>query len=333
LDGSFLKQSATINAKLNQNMELSLVITLYNEEDNIEPLITRINNALQGIEYEVIMVDDGSKDSTAEKVRKYAGERIKLVRLLHNSGQTAAMSAGIEHAMGEVIALMDGDLQNDPEDIPAMLSYLTAGDWDVVAGRRKNRKDGFVLRKFPSKIANKIIRWLTGVMVLDYGCSLKLIKSDIAKNLGLYGELHRFIPVLAHLQGAKITNMDVRHHARIHGQSKYGIGRTSRVVSDLLLMVFFQKYFRRPMHLFGSTGFALFIVGLLVNLYLLVLKILGEEIWGRPLLIFGITMFLAGIQLISLGFLAEILMRTYYESQNKRIYRVKSIETFTGDHR
>lgn len=312
-------------------MELSLVITLFNEEDNIEPLIRRIDNALTGIDYEVIMVDDGSKDTTAEKVRQYAGGRVKLLRLLHNSGQTAAMSAGIEYAQGEVIALMDGDLQNDPEDIPGMLNFMVSGQWDVVAGRRKNRKDGFVLRKFPSKIANKIIRWLTGVMVLDYGCSLKLIKSDIAKNLGLYGELHRFIPVLAHLQGAKITNMDVRHHARIHGQSKYGIGRTSRVVSDLLLMVFFQKYFKRPMHLFGSTGFALFVIGLMVNLYLLVLKILGEEIWGRPLLIFGITMFLAGIQLISLGFMAEILMRTYFESQNKRIYRIKSVETFAGD--
>ncbi|MCC5930241.1 MAG: glycosyltransferase family 2 protein [Cyclobacteriaceae bacterium] len=309
-------------------MDLSLVITLYNEEDNIEPLINRINNALQGIDYEVIMVDDGSKDTTVDKVHKFAGERIKLIRLLNNYGQTAAMSAGIEHAQGEVIALMDGDLQNDPEDIPDMLRFMASEGWDVVAGRRKNRQDGFVLRKLPSKIANKIIRWLTGVMVLDYGCSLKLIKSDVAKNLGLYGELHRFIPVLAHLQGARITNKDVRHHPRIHGQSKYGIGRTSRVVSDLLLMVFFQKYFKRPMHLFGSTGFALFAVGLMVNLYLLVLKILGEEIWGRPLLIFGITMFLAGIQLISLGFLAEILMRTYFESQGKRIFRIKSIETF-----
>lgn len=308
-------------------MKLSLVITLYNEEENIQPLLAQITCALKNLEHEIILVDDGSVDKTVAEVKKHATDNVKLIVLQQNTGQTAAMSAGIDQATGDYIAIMDGDLQNDPSDIPAMIKKLREEHWDVVAGRRRGRQDGYLLRKFPSRIANFIIRWLTHVEVFDYGCSLKVMKSAVARNLGLYGELHRFIPVLAQLQGATITNMDVKHHPRIHGKSKYGIGRTSRVVSDLLLMIFFQKYAKRPMHLFGGLGFFTFAIGTLISLYLLVLKILGEEIWGRPLLLLGITMVLGGIQLITFGFIAEILMRTYFESQNKKIYSIREIYT------
>ncbi len=306
-------------------MKLSLVVTLYNEEDNIQPLIEKISDALKGIDYESILVDDGSTDKTVERIKKYATDQTKLVVLNQNYGQTSAMSAGIEVACGEYIVTMDGDLQNDPSDIPMMLDKIEKENWGVVAGRRKKRKDGFILRKFPSLIANSIIRMLTKVKVSDYGCSLKMMTKDVAKNLGLYGELHRFIPVLAQLQGASITNIDVKHFARTHGQSKYGIGRTSRVISDLLLMLFFQKFARRPMHLFGGLGFFTFSIGSLISLYLLVLKIMGQDIWGRPLLLLAITLILGGIQLVTFGIMFEILMRTYFESQNKKIYRIREI--------
>jgi len=312
-------------------MKLSLVITLYNEEENIKPLFEQIRQGLSGIEYEVILVDDGSKDKTVTEVKKYASDKFRLIILSQNFGQTAAMSAGIEQARGEYIVTMDGDLQNDPGDIPMMLEKMERENWGVIAGRRKKRKDGFVLRKLPSKIANLIIRIFTHVEVSDYGCSLKIIQSDIAKNLGLYGELHRFIPVLAQLQGANITNVDVRHHPRIHGKSKYGMGRTTRVISDLMLMVFFQKYARRPMHLFGTMGFFTFFIGSLISFYLLILKIMGEDIWGRPLLLLGITLILGGIQLVTFGIMSEILMRTYFESQNKKIYRIREIYTKEGE--
>jgi len=309
-------------------MKLSVVVTLYNEEENVKPLIQQINTALRGMEYEVVLVDDGSEDKTVDKVREYSNDHVKLVLLHKNYGQTAAMAAGIDYASGDYIVTMDGDLQNDPADIPAMMEYLEKENWDVVAGRRKNRKDGFILRKFPSLIANAVIRRLTNVKVSDYGCSLKIMKKDIAKNLQLYGELHRFIPVLAQLQGARITNLDVKHHPRIHGKSKYGIGRTSRVISDLLLMVFFQKYAKRPMHLFGGIGFLTFIAGFMICFYLLIVRLMGTDIWGRPLLLLGITLILGGIQMVTFGIMAEILMRTYFESQNKKIYRVK--EVFNG---
>jgi hypothetical protein len=200
-------------------------------------------------------------------------------------------------------------------------------DWDMVAGRRKNRKDGFFLRKLPSRIANYFIRNSTNVRISDYGCSLKIFKTDIAKNLGLYGELHRFIPVLAALQGATITEVDVAHHARTAGKSKYGMGRTFKVISDLFLMVFFLKYAQKPMHLFGTMGFITLLGGMGINIYMLVEKILGKEIWGRPLLLLGILLVLGGIQLITIGIIADIQMRTYYESQDKKTYSIRTIIT------
>ena len=305
--------------------ELSLVIPVMNEEDNIAPLLQAVSNALPDFDYEVILVDDGSTDATRRRIVEHADERTVLVELRKNYGQSTAMTAGIDHANGTYVALLDGDLQNDPTDIPFMLELLKREDWDVVAGNRKNRKDGMVLRKVPSKIANALIRRMTGVYIKDYGCTLKIFRKEIAEDLGLYGELHRFIPVLAKLQGARITQVDVKHHPRKFGKSKYGIGRTFRVLSDLVLMVFFRRYMQKPMHLFGTIGFISVGLGLLINAYLLVLKILGHDIWGKPILILGLIFLLGGVQLITIGILAEIAVRTYYESQNKKTYQVRKI--------
>jgi len=310
-------------------MKVSVVVSVYNEEDNVEPLIQQVHAALKDISYELILVDDGSKDKTVAKIKAASNAHTKLVIFRKNYGQSTAMMAGIDYATGEYIVTMDGDLQNDPADIPAMIQKLESDDWEVVAGRRANRKDGFILRKFPSKIANWIIRNSTDVRLSDYGCSLRIYKSEIAKNLGLYGELHRFIPVLAAAQGAKMTEVDVRHHARIHGESKYGINRTFKVIVDLLLMLFFQKYFRRPMHLFGGVGLLFFGMGLLINLYLLIIKIGGADIWGRPILILGAILLFAGIQFITVGISMELMMRTYFESQAKKTYVVR--EVFQGE--
>lgn len=308
---------------------LSVVITVFNEEDNIQPLLQATYAALTGIDYEVILVEDGSTDRTVAEVKKYANTRTKLVIFNRNYGQTTALAAGIDQATGQYIATMDGDLQNDPTDIPGMLQKAIDEEWDVVAGRRANRKDGFVLRKIPSKIANWIIRNSTNVHLKDYGCTLRVYKADIAQNMGLYGELHRFIPVLAKQQGAKMTEVDVKHHPRIHGTSKYGLSRTFKVMADLILMLFFQKYFQRPIHLFGGLGLLAFLLGGVINVYLLVLKIMGEDIWGRPILILGFMLILAGIQLITTGIIAEIIVRTYFESQDKKTYRIKSL--YTGE--
>ncbi len=305
--------------------ELSVVITVMNEEDNIQPLISEIRSALSGIDYEVVFVDDGSMDATRKRIKEMIDDRIMLVELRKNYGQSTAMAAGIDFSTGRYVALLDGDLQNDPSDIPMMLELLKAGDWDVVAGNRKNRKDGMFLRKIPSKIANALIRRMTKVYIQDYGCTLKVFKREIAEELGLYGELHRFIPVLASMQGARITQVDVKHHPRKFGQSKYGLGRTFRVMSDLVLMVFFRRYSQKPMHLFGTMGFISLFLGLLINLYLLILKIMGQDIWGKPILILGMILLLGGIQLITIGILAEVNMRTYYESTDKKTYQVRKI--------
>ncbi len=308
-------------------VKISLVIPVMNEKENIHPLLEQIHAALIGIDYEVILVDDGSSDGTPEEIRKHMDGHVRLVELMKNYGQSTAMAAGIDHAQGEYIVTLDGDLQNDPEDIPMLLDKIEHEPWDMIAGNRANRKDGFVLRKIPSKIANSMIRSLTGVHIKDYGCTLKIFKSQIAKNLGLYGELHRFIPVLAALQGARITQVDVKHHARQFGKSKYGIGRTFRVLSDLVLMLFFQKYLQKPMHIFGFLGFFIFFVGVLINIYLVILKILGQDIWGKPLLMLGVMLVVGGIQFITIGIVTEVLIRTYYESQNKKAYQIREVVT------
>lgn len=306
-------------------MKLSVVIPLMNEAESIKPLFEALSASLGDIDHEIILVDDGSTDSTVAEIGRFATPDTRLVVLNKNYGQTAAMSAGIGEAQGELIATMDGDLQNDPADIPMMIRLLETRGLDVVAGRRAGRKDGMLLRKIPSTLANALIRKLTNVHIRDYGCTLKVFKRDVARNLGLYGELHRFIPVLVQLYGAKMEEVDVRHHARKFGTSKYGIGRTLKVMSDLLFMIFFQKYAQRPMHLFGSLGFISLFIGISIDLYMVALKILGHDIGGRPLLTLGIIMTFIGIQLITTGFIAEFIMRTYYESQNKKPYIIREI--------
>ncbi len=305
--------------------KLSVVVTLLDEEDNVLPLITNIHNALNSEIYEIILVDDGSTDETLFRIKKLDDPKVKTVVLSKNYGQTAAIAAGLDMADGDYIITMDGDLQNDPSDIPLMLNTLEANGVDVVMGNRKNRKDGFLFRKVPSKLANMLIRKLTQVNVSDYGCTLKVFKKEIAKHLDLYGELHRFIPILAKLQGAKIVEVDVKHHPRIHGKTKYGLGRTFKVISDMLLMVFFQKYFRRPIHLFGPIGILSFLMGAGINIYLLIEKLMGNDIWGRPLLLLGVSLLLAGINFITFGLIAELIMRVYFESQSKKTYQIKEL--------
>ncbi len=304
---------------------LSVVISVFNEEENVALLTEQLTVALEGYDYEIIFVDDGSSDGTLKVLKTIRHPQLKIIELRKNYGQSLALMAGIDYAQGEYIATLDGDLQNDPSDIPAMLRLAQDGDWDLVAGIRAKRQDGFLLRKIPSVIANWIIRSSAGVKMKDYGCALKIFRSELAKDLGLYGELHRFIPVLAHLEGARITQMEVKHHPRRFGKSKYGLGRTFKVMSDLLLMLFLKSYLQRPMHLFGNVGVAMFLSGTAINLYLGVLKLLGHDIWGKPLLILGLMLFIGGIQLITVGIVVEIQMRTYFESQQKRPYKVRGV--------
>ena len=307
-------------------MKISVVVPLMNEEENIKFLIEEVDKALKDFDYELILVDDGSTDNTVEEIKKYMNDKTKLVILQRNYGQTSAMAAGIEVASGDLIVTIDGDLQNDPSDIPMMVEKLQKENVDVVAGIRQKRQDE-PFRKFLSKIANKIIRKITGVYITDYGCTLKVFKRDVAKNLGLYGELHRFIPVLASMQGAKIIEVPVKHHERKFGRSKYGFNRIFKVISDLMYLTFMQRFGQKPMHFFGTIGFILFSIGSLVDFYLFILKLFGESIGNRPLLTLGTVSIIAGIQLITTGFLAEIMIRTYYESQGKKPYKIREIIT------
>ncbi|WP_346857200.1 glycosyltransferase family 2 protein [uncultured Draconibacterium sp.] len=306
--------------------KLSLVICVWNEEENILPLADQIKQALNGYDFEAIFVDDGSTDNTRSEIKKINDDRFILVELKRNYGQSSALQAGIDQAEGEFIALIDGDLQNDPADVPMMLKMIEEEEWDMVAGVRANRKDGMFLRKVPSKIANYLIRRATGIYMKDLGCTLKIFTNETIKNIHIYGELHRYIPALVTLEGAtKITQVDVNHRSREFGTSKYGINRTTRVLSDLVLMVFFKKYLQRPMHFFGNIGIFTLAFGVLINFYLLVLKIMGNDIWGKPLLLLGILLVLGGIQFITTGIIAELQMRTYFESQQKKPYRVKRV--------
>ena len=308
--------------------QLSLIICVYNEELNIKPLTEQIKAALPDFDYEAIFVDDGSSDRTREEIRAINDDRFVLVELKRNYGQSSALQAGIDHAAGEHVVLLDGDLQNDPADIPMMLEMCKEGQWDMVAGVRANRKDGAFLRKIPSKIANYIIRESTGTQMRDLGCTLKVFTNEAIKDIHIYGELHRFIPVLLAFEGStRLTQVDVNHRAREFGKSKYNLSRTTRVFSDLLLMLFFKKYMQRPMHFFGGLGIITLGVGFLINAYLLVLKVLGQNIWGKPLLILGLLLVVAGIQFITIGIVAEMQMRTYFESQQKTPYRIKNVSS------
>ncbi len=313
-------------------IQLSIVITAYNEEENILPLMNEIEKVFgDNPEVEVIFVNDGSTDETSNEIGKINDPRVKMIELSKNFGQSAAMAAGIDYAKGEYIVTMDGDLQNDPSDISPMLTKLKEENLDLVVGIRTNRKDDFLTRKIPSRIANAIIRTTTKVKMQDYGCTLKVFRCHIAKSLELYGEMHRFIPILASIEGAKIGEMKVKHHSRRFGKSKYGINRTMKVISDLLLMLFRKKYMNKPMHLFGIAGLSLFSIGIIINIYLGVLKLAGNDVWGKPLLMLGFMMIFVGIQFITVGIISELLMRIYYESQKKKHYKVRKVSTASGD--
>jgi glycosyltransferase involved in cell wall biosynthesis len=298
----------------------------FNEEPNIKPLSEQIKKALAEIDFEAVFVDDGSSDGTRSEILNINDDRFLLVELKRNYGQSSALQAGIDQAEGEYVALIDGDMQNDPSDIPMMLQLMEEGEWDMVAGVRANRKDGMFLRKIPSKLANYMIRKSTGTKMKDLGCTLKIFTRETIKSIHIYGELHRFIPVLIALEGAtRITQVDVNHRPRTFGVSKYSLSRTTKVVSDLFLMLFFKKYLQRPMHFFGALGIITLGIGVIINFYMLVLKILGHDIWGKPLLLLGILLVMGGIQFVTIGIIAELQMRTYFESQQKKPYRVKRV--------
>lgn len=310
-------------------LALSVVVPIYNEVASIPHLVDAVATSLSAnqLSYEIICVDDGSQDGSTELLLELARSRpdLKAVILRRNYGQTAAMSAGFKHAQGRVIVMIDGDFQNDPADIPALLAKIEEG-YDLVSGWRKERQDAALTRLLPSKIANWLIGRVTGVKLHDYGCSLKAYRSELVADMNLYGELHRFLPALAYIEGARISEIPVRHHARRYGKSKYGLGRTFRVVMDLLTVFFMKKFLTRPMHVFGLFGLLSFGVGLFLGLYLTILKLgFGQSIGDRPLLILAVVLLLAGVQLFSFGLLAEVLMRTYHESQGRPIYRVREV--------
>ncbi len=310
-------------------LDLSIVVPIYNEEESVEALVIAIADSVAqtGLNYEIICVDDGSKDGSTQVLTNLASRRIdlKAVILRRNYGQTAAMAAGFESAAGKVIVTLDGDLQNDPADIPMLLAKLNEG-YDLVSGWRRNRQDAALTRLLPSKIANIIIAKVTGVVLHDYGCSLKAYRAELLADMNLYGELHRFLPALAYIEGARIAEVPVRHHARRFGQSKYGLGRTVRVVMDLMTVFFMKKFLTRPMHVFGLGGVISLTAGLGMGIYLTIVKLFfNQNIGDRPLLILAVLLILTGVQLFCFGLVTELLMRTYHESQRRPIYRIRNI--------
>jgi glycosyltransferase involved in cell wall biosynthesis len=311
-------------------LTVSIVVPMFNEQANVEPLVEQLGAVMDRSPrtIEVILVDDGSSDGTTAALVGIPERdpRFRVIEFRRNFGQTAAMSAGFDHARGEVIVAMDGDLQNDPADLESLLSKIERDGFDIVSGWRKDRKDALVTRKIPSWIANWIIGRITGVRLHDYGCSLKAYRAEVLKNVRLYGEMHRFIPALASWGGARITEVPVNHRPRTRGSSKYGIGRTIRVVLDLMTVKFLLTFSTRPLQVFGVWGLWLLGLGLLISGYLAGLKIFfGESLSDRPLLMLGVLMILMGVQLISMGLLAEITIRTYHESQAKPTYVVRAV--------
>jgi len=311
-------------------IELSVVIPIMNEAPNLVDLHREITASLEpwGRSYEVIIVDDGSTDDSFQTLSRIQASdaRWRIIRFRRNFGQTAAFSAGFAHAGGRFIATSDGDLQNDPKDIPAMVTRLESEDLDIVCGWRKDRKDTFISRRLPSIVANRIISASTGVRLHDYGCSLKVFRAEVVKPLKLYGEMHRFIPAIASEQGVRIAEVVVNHRARKHGTSKYGISRTIRVVLDLLTVKFLLSYSTRPVQIFGLIGLAMGFPGGVILAYLAAVKLFaGEAIGNRPLLLLGILLVFTGVQLLTLGLLAELQARTYHESQNKPTYVIREV--------
>lgn len=309
--------------------DVSVVLPIHDEVESLPLLLEAIASTFSSsqINYEIICVDDGSTDGSGDFLKKEAQIRtnLKAVILRRNYGQTAAMAAGFYYAVGKAIVTLDADLQNDPADIPMLLAKLDEG-YDLVSGWRQKRQDGAVNRLLPSKIANWLIRYTTSVNIHDYGCSLKAYRAELLADMNLYGELHRFLPALAYIEGARITEVPVRHHARRFGRSKYGIWRTFRVLMDLLTILFMKKFLTRPMHVFGLLGLISMVSGTAIGIYLTFVKLaLGEMIGNRPLLILAVLLLVTGVQLFCFGLLAELLMRTYHESQGRPIYRVREV--------
>jgi glycosyltransferase involved in cell wall biosynthesis len=315
--------------------ELSVVIPIHNEAESLEELHRELTATLGawGREYEIILVDDGSTDESFETLTRLQAvdPHLRVIRFRRNFGQTAAFAAGFDHARGRMIVTSDGDLQNDPRDIPGMVAALERGV-DIVCGWRKDRKDAFVSRRLPSMIANRVISWSTGVRLHDYGCSLKVFRADIVKPLRLYGEMHRFLPAIASEQGVTIFETPVRHRARRHGRSNYGIGRTVRVILDLLTVKFLLSYSTRPLQIFGLIGVTMGLAGATILGWLAGIRVMGmlglmadQSIGNRPALLFGILLVFTGVQLVTLGLLAELQSRTYHESQRKPTYAIREI--------
>jgi len=307
-------------------IDLSIVIPVYNEKQSIDSLYKDLESVLPelGKSYEVILIDDGSMDGTYDELLKahQKNKAYKIIKFRKNFGQTAAMKAGFDYSKGEVVITLDADLQNDPADIPEMLDKLNDG-YDIVSGWRKHRKDNTLIRNFPSAVANRIISTLTGVYLHDYGCTLKAYRKEVIKNLELYGEMHRYIPALASWMGVKIAEIPVRHHSRKFGKAKYGISKTIRVILDIMVVKFYSQ---KPIQVFGLIGLIAGAIGFIVTAYLTIMRIFfNQGLASRPLFTLSIFMILIGIQLITMGLLAELIMRTYHESQNKSIYVVKEI--------
>lgn len=310
---------------------ISIIVPIYNEEESVLPLLKELMAVGQSMQlpFEVIFVDDGSSDQTVATLLPFVSEFagvLRVVELRRNYGQTAAMAAGFAQAKGDICVTLDGDLQNDPADIPLLIGRLIESRSDMVVGWRQNRQDAAISRKLPSWIANRIIGAMTGVKFKDYGCSLKAYRRELAQEMPLYGELHRFIPVLASMEGACIEQVPVNHRARQFGQSKYNLSRTFKVILDLGMLIFLKKFFTRPLHLFGRAGFLSFFAGGLIMAELTVEKLLFHaDISNRPLLLLGMLLFITGIQLLSTGLIAELQIRTYFESQGKPPYKVRYI--------
>ncbi|HQZ96022.1 MAG TPA: glycosyltransferase family 2 protein [Pyrinomonadaceae bacterium] len=318
---------STENVKTVEAPELSLFLPVLDEEENLRPMHAKIQAALDalGKTAEVIYVDDGSTDKSLEILKELAAsdDRVRVISLRRNYGQTAAMSAGIDAAKGEILIPMDADLQNDPADIRRLLDKLNEG-YDVVSGWRKNRQDKLISRKIPSQIANRIISWIGGVPLHDYGCSLKAYRRDVIQDVRLYGEMHRFIPIYASWAGARVAEIPVDHHARTMGKSKYGISRTIKVVFDLITIKFMAEYHTKPLYVFGAFGMLAFFISMIAGVWALFLKIFyATSFILTPLPIITVVMLAISVQFFLMGLLAELLVRTYHESQNKAIYAVR----------
>jgi len=316
--------------------EVSIFLPVYNEEPNLMPLHAKLDEALKTLDRsaEIVYVDDGSTDGSLNILREIADvdPRVRVVALRRNYGQTAAMAAGIDAASGKVLIPMDADLQNDPVDIQRLLQKLDEG-YDVVSGWRKNRQDKMFTRKIPSMLANRLISWIGGVPLHDYGCSLKAYRRESLQDVRLYGEMHRFIPIYASWAGASVTEIPVKHHARTMGKSKYGLSRTLKVVFDLMTIKFMASYQTKPIYVFGMFGMFAFAISLLAGLYAVFLKIIHKaDFVQTPLPILAVVMFAVGVQFLLMGLLAEMLVRTYHESQAKSIYAVRERLGFKNDN-